>query len=366
MRKRGLAIGAYVSFSGILTYKSAENLRVVAAEVPMDRLLVETDSPYLAPVPYRGKSNEPAFVVKTLAQLAAVKGVTPEAMAKATNDNFFRLFSKIPQAGTFRMTVTLTILGCGSSGGVPRIGGDWGLCDPANSKNRRRRCSILLEKTEASGTTRLLVDTSPDLREQMLSAGVGEIDGVCFSHEHADHTHGIDELRGFFLRQRRRVPIWADEPTMAMLKRRFSYCFETAPGSDYPPVVMPNLIEPGRELAIAGEGGTLSAMPFEVHHGTIAALGFRFGKTAYTPDLNGIPEASAPHLSGLDLWIVDALKRTPHPSHFCLDETLRAIARFKPRRAILTNMHVDMDYDTLRAELPAGVEPAYDGLQLPL
>lgn len=263
------------------------------------------------------------------------------------------------------MTLTLTILGCGSSGGVPRIGGDWGLCDPDNPKNRRRRCSILLEKTEAAGTTRLLIDTSPDLREQMLGIGVGEIDGVCFSHEHADHTHGIDELRGFFLRQRRRVPIWADEPTMAMLKRRFAYCFETAPGSDYPPVVMPNLIEPGREVAIAGEGGTISAMPFEVYHGTIAALGFRFGKTAYTPDLNGIPEASVPFLSHLDLWIVDALKRTPHPSHFCLDDTLRAIARLKPRRAILTNMHIDMDYDTLRAELPAGVEPAYDGLQLP-
>jgi phosphoribosyl 1,2-cyclic phosphate phosphodiesterase len=264
------------------------------------------------------------------------------------------------------MTVTLTILGCGSSGGVPRIGGDWGLCDPANVKNRRRRCSILLEKTEAPGTTRLLIDTSPDLREQMLSAGVGEIDGVCFSHDHADHTHGIDELRGFYLRQRRRVPIWADEPTMAMLKRKFSYCFETAPGSDYPPVVMPNLIEPGREVAIAGEGGTISVAPFEVHHGTIEALGFRFGNTAYTPDLNGIPEMSVPYLSGLDLWIVDALKRTPHPSHFCLDDTLKAIARFKPRRAVLTNMHIDMDYDTLQAELPAGVEPAYDGLQLPL
>ncbi len=264
------------------------------------------------------------------------------------------------------MTLKLTILGCGSSGGVPRIGGDWGLCDSANPKNRRRRCSILLEKTEGSGATRLLIDTSPDLREQMLSAGVGEIDGVCFSHEHADHTHGIDELRGFYLRQRRRVPIWADEPTMAMLKRRFAYCFETAPGSDYPPIVMPDLIVPGQDVTITGEGGTISATPFQVHHGNIEALGFRIGKTAYTPDLNGIPEASAPHLSDLDLWVVDALKRTPHPSHFCLDETLQAIARFKPRRAILTNMHVDMDYDTLRAELPAGVEPAYDGLQLPV
>jgi phosphoribosyl 1,2-cyclic phosphate phosphodiesterase len=264
------------------------------------------------------------------------------------------------------MTVTLTILGCGSSGGVPRIGGDWGLCDPANSKNRRLRCSILLEKAEGSGVTRLLIDTSPDLREQMLISGVGEIDGVCFSHEHADHTHGIDELRGFYLRQRRRVPIWADEPTMAMLKRRFAYCFETAPGSDYPPVVMPNLIVPGQDVAIAGAGGTISTTPFLVNHGNIDALGFRFGKKAYTPDINGIPAESAPYLSDLDLWIVDALKRSPHPSHFCLEDTLRAIARFKPRQAVLTNMHIDMDYDTLRAELPAGVEPAYDGLKLPL
>jgi phosphoribosyl 1,2-cyclic phosphate phosphodiesterase len=262
------------------------------------------------------------------------------------------------------MTTTLTILGCGSSGGVPRIGGDWGLCDPANPRNRRLRCSILLEKIEESGTTRVLIDTAPDLREQMLGVGVGEIDGVCFSHEHADHTHGIDELRGFYLRQRRRVPIWADEPTMAMLKRRFAYCFETLPGSDYPPVVMPNLIAAGREVTITGAGGTISATPFAVQHGTIEALGFRFGKTAYTPDINGIPEASVPYLSDLDLWIVDALKRSLHPSHFCLDDTLRAIARFRPGRSILTNMHNDMDYDTLRAELPAGVEPAYDGLKL--
>jgi phosphoribosyl 1,2-cyclic phosphate phosphodiesterase len=262
------------------------------------------------------------------------------------------------------MNTTLTILGCGSSGGVPRIGGDWGLCDPANPRNRRLRCSILLEKTEESGTTRVLIDTAPDLREQMLSVGVGEIDGVCFSHEHADHTHGIDELRGFYLRQRRRVPIWADEPTMAMLKRRFAYCFEMLPGSDYPPVVMPNLIEAGREVTITGAGGTISVSPFAVQHGTIEALGFRFGKAAYTPDLNGIPEASVPYLADLDLWIVDALKRSPHPSHFCLEDTLRAIARLKPRRAILTNMHNDMDYDTLRAELPAGVEPAYDRLKL--
>ncbi len=264
------------------------------------------------------------------------------------------------------MTTSLTILGCGSSGGVPRIGGDWGLCDPANPKNRRRRCSVLLEKTEASGLTRVLIDTSPDLREQMLSANVGEIDGVWFTHEHADHTHGIDELRGFFLRQRRRVPIWADAPTMAMLKNRFSYCFHTVEGSDYPPTLMPNLIEAGQEVATTGAGGTISGAPFVVTHGHLDVLGFRFGSTAYTPDLNGIPVMSVPYLSNLDLWIIDALKRGPHPSHFCLEETLQAIARFRPRRALLTNMHIDMDYDTLRAELPAGVEPAYDGLKLSL
>ena len=264
------------------------------------------------------------------------------------------------------MTATLTILGCGSSGGVPRVGGDWGLCDPANSKNRRRRCSVMLERAGASGTTRVLIDTSPDLREQMLSENVGEIDGVLFTHEHADHTHGIDELRGFFLRQRRRVPIWADEPTMAMLERRFSYCFQTVAGSDYPPILMPNPIVAGQDIMIKGAGGAISASPFLVRHGHLDALGFRFGRAAYTPDLNGIPDASAPYLSNLDLWIVDALKRGPHPSHFCLEDTLKAIARFRPQRAILTNMHIDMDYETLRAELPAGVEPAYDGLKLTL
>ena len=264
------------------------------------------------------------------------------------------------------MTIMLTILGCGSSGGVPRIGGDWGFCDPSNSKNRRRRCSIMLERMSLQGTTRVLIDTSPDLREQMLSESVGEIDGVWFTHEHADHTHGIDELRGFYLRQRKRIPIWADTPTMAMLKNRFSYCFQILAGSDYPPTLLPNLIDAGQEVTTMGAGGTISAMPFLVRHGNLDVLGFRVGNTAYTPDLNGIPDASASYLSNLDLWVVDALKRDPHGSHFCLDDTLRAIEIFKPRRAVLTNMHIDMDYDTLMAELPKGIEPAYDGQKISL
>jgi phosphoribosyl 1,2-cyclic phosphate phosphodiesterase len=264
------------------------------------------------------------------------------------------------------LSITLTILGCGSSGGVPRIGGDWGACDPANPRNRRRRCSVMVEKKGPQGITRVIIDTSPDLREQMLSENVGEIDGVWYTHEHADHTHGIDELRGFFLRQRRRVPIWADAPTMAMLKSRFAYCFQSPAGSDYPPTLLPHPIEGDTAIDTNGAGGTISATPFIVHHGNIDALGFRIGNTAYSPDLNGIPDASLPHLENLDLWIVDALKRTPHPSHFSLPETLAEIARFKPRRAVITNMHVDLDFATLQQELPPNIEPAFDGMKLPI
>jgi len=260
------------------------------------------------------------------------------------------------------MRLRITILGSGSSGGVPRVGGDWGLCDPSNARNRRRRCSILLEQGTAGAATTVLVDTSPDLREQMLSSDVREIDGVWYTHEHADHTHGIDELRGFYLRQHRRVPIWADAPTAAMLMSRFAYCFVQPDGSDYPPILQHHLIEPGKPFATVGAGGALSTVPFAVRHGNINALGFRFGDVAYTPDLNEVPEGSYPHLENLDLWIVDALKRTPHPSHFSLGESLEWIARMRPKRAILTNMHVDMDYATLCEELPKDVEPAYDGM----
>jgi len=259
---------------------------------------------------------------------------------------------------------TLTILGCGSSGGVPRIGGDWGKCDPLNPKNRRRRCSVLVTKTGETGTTRVLIDTSPDMRDQMLAANVREVDGVLYTHEHADHIHGIDELRAFFLNQRARVQVWADEPTGQMLMSRFAYCFYAAPGSDYPPILDLHRLVAGQMVNIAGAGGAIAALPFTVHHGNIEALGFRIGNAAYTPDLNGVPEASLAALQGLDLWIVDALKRTPHPSHLSLPETLDWIDRIKPRRAIITNMHIDMDFDTLRRELPAHVEPAWDGMDV--
>ena len=260
------------------------------------------------------------------------------------------------------MTIKFTILGCGSSGGVPRIGNDWGICDPANPKNRRRRCAIMVEKTSTQGTTRVIIDTSPDLREQMLSANVNEIDAVWYTHEHADHTHGIDELRVFFLRQRKPVPIWADAPTADMLMNRFAYCFVSPEGSDYPPIVDHRGIVAGENIRSGGQGGDITGLPFELHHGNIAALGFRIGNVAYTPDVNGVPDSSIAALEGLDVWVVDALRPKPHPSHFSLPETLAWIERLKPKQAIITNMHVDMDYETLRQSLPANIIPAFDGM----
>ena len=264
------------------------------------------------------------------------------------------------------MTLRFTILGCGSSGGVPRLGSGWGACDPSNPKNRRRRCSLLVELEGPNGITRVLVDTSPDMREQLLYAGVDHLDAVLFTHEHADHTHGIDDLRGFALQRRRRIDVYVDEPTSRVLWQRFRYCFETLPGSSYPPIIREHRLIPGLPVAISGAGGSLTTLPILQAHGDIPCLGFRFGDLAYSCDLNGLPPESIEALAGLDVWIVDALRYTPHPSHWSLPETLEWIARIAPRRAIITNMHVDMDYEAVRAGLPAHIEPAYDGMQIVL
>jgi phosphoribosyl 1,2-cyclic phosphate phosphodiesterase len=262
------------------------------------------------------------------------------------------------------MSLSFTILGCGSSGGVPRIGGDWGTCDPKELKNQRLRCSLLVESTSEKGITRVLIDTSPDMRAQMLRASTDRLDAVWYTHEHADHTHGIDELRGFFLRQRQRISVYADAATLGMLTTRFAYCFVQPAGSDYPPILDPREIRHGTEMRTHGPGGSIEGYPFAVQHGNIDALGFRFGNVAYTPDVNAIPDSALPFLEGLDVWIVDALRRSPHPSHFSLPETLAWIERLKPKKAILTNMHNDMDYQTLLAELPQGVVPSFDGLKI--
>jgi phosphoribosyl 1,2-cyclic phosphate phosphodiesterase len=262
------------------------------------------------------------------------------------------------------MTLRFTILGCGSSGGVPRLGTGWGACDPNNPKNRRRRCSLLVERTGPGGVTRVLIDTSPDLREQLVDADIDWLDAVLYTHEHADHTHGIDDLRGFYMRARRRVDVYADDPTSRMLTTRFSYCFVRPAGSEYPPILNMHGLKAGRRLTIDGKGGAIEALPFVQDHGDIQALGFRFGALAYSADLHDLPEASVEALAGVDTWIVDALRYHPHPSHFSVADALSWIARIKPKRAILTNMHTDLDYEVLRASLPPGVEPAHDGMQV--
>ena len=262
------------------------------------------------------------------------------------------------------MKLTFTILGCGSSGGVPRPGTGWGACDPSNPKNRRRRCSLLVERRGSAGVTRVLVDTGPDLRDQLIDADAEWLDAVLYTHEHADHTHGIDDLRGLYLKNRRRVDLYADDATSRMLMTRFAYCFARPAGSEYPPIANMHELKVGTLLTIGGKGGDIAVLPFSQDHGDITALGFRFGSLAYSADLHSLSEASAAVLAGLDVWIVDALRFTPHPSHFSVSDAIAWIERLKPKRAILTNMHTDLDYEVLRTKLPPNVEPAYDGMRL--
>lgn len=261
------------------------------------------------------------------------------------------------------MSLTFTILGCGSSGGVPRPALGWGACNPANPKNRRRRCSMLVERHHGDKVTRLLIDTSPDLREQLLDAEVERIDAVLYTHEHADHTHGIDDLRALYIHQRRRIDAYLDEPTSRVLFLRFGYCFVTPPGSNYPPILNEHRIRPGEPVTIAGEGGSIEVLPFLQDHGDIPSLGFRFGDVAYSADLVDLPAESFAAVANLDLWVIDALRYKPHPSHFSVDDALAWIARMRPRRAILTNLHSDLDFDELSARLPDGVQVAFDGLR---
>jgi phosphoribosyl 1,2-cyclic phosphate phosphodiesterase len=258
--------------------------------------------------------------------------------------------------------LTFTILGCGSSGGVPRLGGVWGDCDPTNPKNRRRRCSMLITRETAEGTTRVLIDTSPDMRDQLLDAGVGALDGVVYTHSHADHMHGIDDLRQVVFNQGQRLPVWADGPTQEALLSRFGYAFVQPSGSPYPPILDLHTID--GPVTVPGAGGPVTLTPFRADHGSMDTLGFRIGPLAYLPDAVDIPAESWPLLQGLDCWIVDALRRKPHPTHAHLDLTLSWIAQAKPARAVITNMHIDLDYETLRAELPPQIEPAFDGMTI--
>lgn len=264
------------------------------------------------------------------------------------------------------MSLRFTILGSGASPGVPRIDGTWGACDPAEPKNRRRRCCMLVERLAGEQRTAVLIDTGPDVREQVISAGVQWLDGVLYTHDHADHTHGIDDLRILAYNRRQLIDVYFDAVTGEIVRRRFDYCFSTPEGSFYPPIVKGHVIGHGSEVAITGEGGAIRAVPFRQFHGGIESLGFRFGGLAYSSDLHALPDDSLPLLEGLDVWVLDALRYTPHPSHFSVEQALEWIGKVKPRRAILTHLHMDLDYETLRRELPEGVEPAYDGMRIEL
>lgn len=259
-----------------------------------------------------------------------------------------------------------TILGSGSSGGVPRIGGadgrgDWGACDPKEPRNRRRRCSLLVE----SGGTQVLVDTTPDMREQLIDARVGRLDAVLITHDHADQSHGIDDLRMVAQNMMKRVDVHAAEDTLRVLMDRFGYCFK---GNDaYPAVLQSHVIpRPFRTFTIEGQGGGIPVLAFDQDHGTMISQGFRFGPIAYSSDVFDLDDAAFEALKGVECWIVDALRYRPHPTHAHVDKALGWIRRVKPKRAILTNLHVDLDYQTLRQSLPEGVEPAYDGLVIEL
>jgi phosphoribosyl 1,2-cyclic phosphate phosphodiesterase len=273
-----------------------------------------------------------------------------------------------------KQNLRVTILGSGSSGGVPRFGGadgagEWGACDPSEPKNRRTRCSILVQREHDEFSfrhdkiTSVLVDTSPDMREQLLAAKCSRLDAVLFTHDHADQCHGIDDLRVFALQMRQRMPVYIDDATAGQLLERFDYCFTQKPGSYYPAILKKIDMPPcGEGFVINGPSGDIPTTAFLQDHGSVDSLGFRFGAIAYSSDVVGLSEESFQLLEGVDTWIVDALQEKPHATHAHLEMTLEWIKRVKPRRAILTNLHVYMDYQTLTQKLPEGVEPAYDGM----
>lgn len=255
-----------------------------------------------------------------------------------------------------------TILGCGSSGGVPRLGGHWGACDPDNPRNVRRRCAMLIEQETESGITRILIDTGPDMRMQLLDAGIGELDAVVYTHSHADHVHGLDDLRMIVFNMRKRLPVWADGDTQAALYDRFAYAFVQPEGSPYPPILEMHTID--GPVMIDGAGGSVTLTPFQVNHGSIDALGFRIRDLAYLPDVADMSAEAWEAVQDLDCWILDALRRDPHPTHSHLEKSLDWIRRAAPKRAVLTNMHIDLDYDAVAAETPDHITPAHDGMQI--
>jgi len=262
-----------------------------------------------------------------------------------------------------RNCLRFTILGCGSSPGTPRINGDWGNCDPQNPKNKRRRASLLVERFDNTGkSTVVVIDTGPDFRAQMIDANVRSLDAAVYTHPHADHIHGIDDLRTYVVENKRLMDVYANRLTRNRLYDAFGYCFETPAGSNYPPILSMHDIMAETAFYITGAGGPIHFEPFSQVHGDIESLGFRIGNVVYCTDVSAFPDESLKHIRHADILIIDALQYRPHPSHFSLEQALEWIEFFGPKRAILTHMHVPLDYDTVMRETPDHVEPGYDGL----
>ncbi len=287
---------------------------------------------------------------------------------------------------------TVTVLGCGSSGGVPRIGNDWGNCDASNPKNRRRRCSILIragrydndelasqrdareEGKSSNGrtngdrhkenTTNILIDSGCDIREQLLDANIQHLDAVFYTHEHADHIHGIDDLRVLALTNKKRIEVYMAQACAKQVMSAFSYCFTTPVGSNYKPILNANLISDGGKTNINGAGGSIEIEAFLQEHGNIKSLGFRVGDFAYSCDLSALPLSSHKALKGVKLWLLDALRYRAHPCHLNVEQSVALIEELNIPKAYLTNLHIDLDYKTLNNELPEYIEPAYDGLEI--
>jgi phosphoribosyl 1,2-cyclic phosphate phosphodiesterase len=263
-------------------------------------------------------------------------------------------------------TLEVVILGCGSSGGVPRADGNWGACDPADRRNCRSRCSLMVRRLSGEGPERqttLVVDAAPEFRLQTAAAGARRLDGLLLTHDHADQCHGIDDIRAFALAQGQRIDCWMDAATRGAVERRFGYIFE---GEGYYPAIAEARETPphGTPWRVEGPSGPIPVKSFDQDHGGVRSHGYRFGSIAYSSDVVDLPEDSFAALADLDVWIVDALRYAPHPTHAHVAKTLQWIERVRPKRAILTNMHIDLDYAELAGRLPTGVEPAYDGLRL--
>ena len=252
------------------------------------------------------------------------------------------------------MTIEVTILGCGSSGGVPLIGNIWGPCNPNDSRNTRRRVSILVKKNKKT----FLVDTSPDLRMQMLDAKVKDVDAVLYTHSHADHVHGIDDLRAFCWQRKdnKPLPIYSDQYTIDQITNRFDYAFENKYGPAVPSLAA-NTISIGNNTI---QGVNVEAI--KQIHGKGFSLGYRFDNVAYSTDVNNLPNESMEQLKDLDLWIVDCVRYEPHYSHSHFDQTISWIKKLKPKRAILTHMGHWLDYTELKNKCPDNVEPGIDGM----